>query len=111
MDGSLPRPTKTTIGKAWDRVNNVVMGWIIVVLEDSITKSVLLYMTTLGIWYELGERYGQSSNTQLFSIQEELNNLVHTPDMSIAEFFTKIKTLWDELDSLNPLPRIFAFQH
>ena len=24
--------------------------------------------------------------------------------MKISEFFTKIKTLWDELDSLNPLP-------
>ena len=24
--------------------------------------------------------------------------------MKIAEFFTKIKTLWDELDSLNPIP-------
>ena len=53
---------------------------------------------------ELGERYGQSSNAQLFSLQKELNNLVQTPNMKIAEFFTKIKTLWDELDGLNPLP-------
>lgn len=105
VDGTLLRPTNGAAeGKAWDRVNNVVMGWIIAVLEDSIAKSVLSYKMAKEIWYELGERYGQSTNTQLFSIQEELNNLVQTPQMSIAEFFTKIKTFWDELDSLNPIP-------
>lgn len=105
VDGSLTSSTtNSTNMKAWDRVNNVVMGWIIVVLEDSIAKSVLSYKTAREIWVELGERYGQSSNAQLFSLQEELNNLVQTPTMKIAEFFTKIKTLWDELDGLNPLP-------
>lgn len=98
VDGSLPRPNGAAEGRAWDRVNNVVMGWIIAVLEDSIAKSVLSYKTAKEIWYELGERYGQSTNTQLFSMQEELNNLVQTPNMSIAEFFTKMKTLWGELD-------------
>ena len=43
VDGSLTRPsTNSTTMKVWDRVNNVVMGWIITVLEDSIAKSVLL---------------------------------------------------------------------
>lgn len=104
VDGSLPRPTQSTVARAWDRVNNVGMGWIIVVLEDSIAKSILSYKTAREIWNELNERYGQSSNAQLYSLQEELNNLVQTPNMKISKFFTKIKTLWDELDSLNPLP-------
>ena len=38
------------------------------------------------------------------SLQEEMNALVQTPEMSISEFFTKIKTLWDEFDGLNPIP-------
>lgn len=103
MDGSLPRPTQSIIARALDRVNNIVMGWIIVVLEDSIAKSILSYKTSREIWNELNERYGQSSNAQLYSLQE-LNNLVQTPNMKISEFFTKIKTLWDELDNFNPLP-------
>ncbi|CAO2830722.1 unnamed protein product [Amaranthus hypochondriacus] len=104
VDGSLPKPSQNSTRRAWERVNNVVMGWIIGVLEESIAKSVLSYKTTKDIWYELNERYGQSSNAQLYSLQEELNNLVQTPKMKIAEFFTKIKTIWDELDSLNPIP-------
>ena len=76
VDGSLLRPTQTTAARAWDRVNNVVMGWIIAVLEDSIAKSILSYKTTREIWNELNERYGKSSNAQLYSLQQELNNLV-----------------------------------
>lgn len=59
VDGSLPRPTNNASKeKAWDRVNNIVMGWIIIVLEDSIAKNVLSYKTTKEIWYEPEERYG-----------------------------------------------------
>lgn len=60
VDGSLPRPTQTTATRAWDRVNNVFIGWIITVLEDSIAKSILSYKTTKKMWNELNERYGQS---------------------------------------------------
>ena len=59
VDGSLPKPTQNgAANEAWDRVNNVVMGWIIAVLEDSIAKSVLSYKKAREIWVELGERYG-----------------------------------------------------
>lgn len=74
------------------------------VLEDSIANSVLSFKTSKEIWDELAERYGQSSNVQMFSLQEELNTLTPTPEMSVSEFFTKIKTLWDEFDGLNPVP-------
>ena len=104
VDGSLPRPTSSSSSKVWIRVDHVVMRWIIVVLEDSIANSVLSYKTSKAIWDELRERYSQSSNAQMFSLQEELNALAHTPDMSISDFFTKIITLWDEFDELNPVP-------
>ena len=73
VDGTLPRPSGSSASEAWDRVDHVVMGWIIAILEDSIANSVLSYKTSKAIWDELGERYGQSSNAQMFSLQEELN--------------------------------------
>lgn len=104
VDGSLSRPSGSLTFKAWDRVDHVVMGWIISVLEDSIANSVLSYKTSKAIWDELMERYGQSSNAQMFSLQEELNTLTQSSEMGISKFFTKIKTLWDEFDELNPVP-------
>ena len=104
VDDSLSRPNNNSSARALDRVDNVVMRWIIGVLENSIANSILSFKTCKEIWDELEERYGQSSNAQMFSLQEELNALVQTTKMSISEFFTKIKTLWDEFDALNPIP-------
>lgn len=86
------------------RVNDVVISWLLSSLEPSIAKSVQWHRTAKEIWDELQERYGCSSNAQLYSLQEELGQLTHDPDMSIVDFYTKFKTIWDELDHLNPLP-------
>ncbi|CAO2830744.1 unnamed protein product [Amaranthus hypochondriacus] len=105
VDGSLSKPSTTSSdSKPWERVNNVVIGWILVVLESSIARSVLWYKTTREIWVELEERCGQSSAAQLFAIQEEINNISQSSEGSVPEFYTKIKSLWDELDNLDPLP-------
>ena len=69
VGGSLTRPTSNSFRKAWDRVDNVVMGRIIAVLEDSIANSILSYKTSKDIWNVLNERYGHSSSTQIFSLQ------------------------------------------
>ena len=66
VDGTLPRPTSNSSAKAWDRVDNIVMGWIIGVFEDSIANSILSYKISKDIWDELNERYGQRSNAQIF---------------------------------------------
>lgn len=102
---ALPRPSEDSLDfKPWHRVNNVIIGWILAVFYSSIAKSVLWYNTSREIWCELDERYGQSSAAQLFSLQEEINKLNQSNDANVAEVFTKLKSLWDELDSLEPLP-------
>lgn len=59
VDSTLPRSTNNVAArKAWDRVNNVVIGWIIAVLKDYVVESILSYKTTKQIWDELQERYG-----------------------------------------------------
>ena len=49
VDGSFSGPSENFAAKAWDRVDHVVMGWIIAVLEDSIANSVLSYKTSKAI--------------------------------------------------------------
>lgn len=79
VDGTLPKPSgNTTESRAQDRVNNVVIGWLLAVLDAFIAKSVLWYNIAREIWNELEERYGQSSNAQLFALQEEANAIVQT---------------------------------
>ena len=55
------------------------------------------------MWNNLEERYVQTTSTQLFAIQEEIA-VIHQENDNVAEFFAKIKVLWDELDKVCPLP-------
>ena len=47
---------------------------------------------------DLEERFGKSSSAQLYSLQEDLANLNQTSSMSIANHFTREKSLWDEIN-------------
>lgn len=97
---ALPKLRKT----AWQRVNDFVIGWLLSSLEPNITKSLQWHKTAKDILDELQQRYGRCSSTQLYSLQEELGHPTQDSTITIAEFYTKFKTIWDEIDHLNPLP-------
>lgn len=68
VDGSLTKPSNNLSGKAWDRVDIVVMGWIIGVIKDSIANRVLSFKTFIDIWDKLEDTYGQNSKcTNVFN--------------------------------------------
>ncbi|XP_060200816.1 uncharacterized protein LOC132629096 [Lycium barbarum] len=49
---------------------------------------------------DLEQRFGQSNGAKLFHLQKELSGIVQG-NTDVAGYYTKIKRLWDELDSLN----------
>ena len=73
VDGSQsqPSPTDPTY-QAWIRCNDIVRGWILKSLGPVIAKSVFFFKTAKEMWQNMEERYGQTSSTQLFAIQEEI---------------------------------------
>ena len=103
VDGSLPKPEDNSSDlKAWERCNTMVIGWIMTSLERTVAKSVMYYNTARDVWINLEDRFGQSSSTQLYHIQEDLASLTQSGS-NIAEYYTKAKALWDELDNVDPL--------
>lgn len=55
------------------------------------------------IWDDLEVRYAQSNMPKLFHIRKELSQLSQG-NLSVASYFTKFKTLVDELDCLTSKP-------
>ncbi|XP_057526482.1 uncharacterized protein LOC130805716 [Amaranthus tricolor] len=103
MDGSLPQPEDNTPDeRAWKRCNNMVIGWIISYIERKIAKSFIYLKTASCIWKDLEGRTPSSSH--MYRLQEKPLNTTHGPEMTIVEYFTKVKSLWDEIDDLRPLP-------
>lgn len=94
VDGRTTKPSKdSTDLHAWKRVSDVVIGWLLSSFEPNIAKSVQCHKTAKDIWDELQEQYGRSSSAQLYCLQEELTQLTQDSTMSIAEFYTKFKTI------------------
>ncbi|CAO2835041.1 unnamed protein product [Amaranthus hypochondriacus] len=105
VDGSIKRSISNgSLAKAWDRVNDVVLGWLLGAVDEKIFKSVLWFKTAKEVWDNLEQRFGQSSSAQLFTVEEQLSKAIQSHDMTVEEFFTKMKGLWDEIDALDPLP-------
>lgn len=97
VDGTIDQPNQadTTYG-AWERVNNMVISWILNSVEKDIADSLLFCNNAREIWKELENRFEQSNGTQLFQLQKELVSISQGTN-SISTYYTKIKKIWDEL--------------
>ncbi|CAO2838360.1 unnamed protein product [Amaranthus hypochondriacus] len=82
----------------------MVIGWLTASLDRVVAKSVMYNKYAFDIWTDIEELFRVSTSAQIYSLHEELSNVSQEANMSITEYFTKVKSLWDELDNLNPLP-------
>ncbi|XP_061337323.1 uncharacterized protein LOC133284338 [Gastrolobium bilobum] len=104
VDGTFTIPATTyPTYQAWDRCNTMVLSWIHHSIEPSIAKSILWIEKAQDAWKDLQERFSQTDVFRIADLQEEIQRL-HQGESSVGDFFTQLKTLWDELDNLQPLP-------
>ncbi|XP_059298102.1 uncharacterized protein LOC132050755 [Lycium ferocissimum] len=82
------------------RCNDMVTSWLLNSLSKDIADSVIYSKTAKDLYTDLEQRFGQSNGAKLFHLQKELSDIVQG-NTDVAGYFTKIKRLWDELDSLN----------
>lgn len=78
----------------------MVISWLLNSLYKDIGDNVFYSKITKEIWDSLEHRFGKSNGAKLFQLQKELNSLTQG-NTDISSYFTKLKHLWDELDSLN----------
>jgi len=73
------------------------------VLAKNIVDSITFAKTARQMWTELEERFGQVNGAKLYHAKKELCTVSQGTD-DIASYFTKVKSLWDELDDLDEIP-------
>lgn len=96
------RPPPTLINptfKLWNRCNYMVTSWLLNSLSKYIASSVLYSRTAKDLWSDL-EHVGQPNGAQLYQLQKELVDLTQVSN-DIVEYFTKMKRLWNKLDTFN----------
>ncbi|KAL5834719.1 hypothetical protein ACOSQ4_014216 [Xanthoceras sorbifolium] len=89
VNGSIKAPSEETDPESyatWSRCNDMVHSWIVNTLNPNISDSVIYYSTAHEVWEDLHEQFSQSNAPQ---------------QLSVSTYYTKLKSLWDELASYN----------
>ncbi|XP_019267218.1 PREDICTED: uncharacterized protein LOC109244564 [Nicotiana attenuata] len=99
LDGRVPQPsTESPYFPYWERCNDMVKAWITNSVSTEIATSVMCFKTAKEIWKGINERFGQSNGSKYIQIQRDINSTTQGSS-DIASYFTKMRSLWDELNS------------
>ncbi|XP_015163042.1 uncharacterized protein [Solanum tuberosum] len=87
--------------KLWSHCNDMVISGLLNFLFKDLSSSVLNYSRTAkDLWSDLEHRYDQPNGAKLYHLQKELVDLIQG-STDIVGYFTKMKRLWNDLDTLN----------
>ncbi|KAF7126391.1 hypothetical protein RHSIM_Rhsim11G0081200 [Rhododendron simsii] len=104
IDGTLPIPPKTDpTHDPWRRCDDMVSSWLMNALSKELAGSAIYADTAREHWVDLQDRFSQINGPRIYQIQRDISSISQGTD-SISSYFTRLKTLWDELNLYNPLP-------
>ena len=107
IDGSLtlssPMVSTPSAVQAWIRCDNMVGTWLTNSVSPKLQASIIYEDVALEIWTDLKNRFAQSNGPRIYNLQKEIADL-HQGEVPITDFFTQLKVLWDQLQSLSPFP-------
>uniref|UniRef100_A0A803QC71 Retrotransposon Copia-like N-terminal domain-containing protein n=1 Tax=Cannabis sativa TaxID=3483 RepID=A0A803QC71_CANSA len=103
LDGSIPKPSSSdyTLYNVWIRNNNIVISWILNSVSKEISSSILYDESAANIWTDLKVRFHQRNGPHIHNLRKSLMNLKQET-LSIGMYFTKLKTVWEELANYRP---------
>lgn len=81
----------------------MVISWLINAVIKDIGQSILLSSTASDAWLRLERRFGEVDSTKIFRVQRDLC-LISQNNMSVADYFTQIKKLWEEYNGMITIP-------
>ncbi|GJT73269.1 ribonuclease H-like domain-containing protein [Tanacetum coccineum] len=109
IDGSCKRSnTDEVLGRQWDRVNVVVLGWILNSISEELFLGQIFSKRAKHVWDELKETYDKVDGSVTFNLHHKINSLSHNGS-SIAEYYHRLNALWKQFDALVQLPRCTCY--
>ncbi|XP_074318955.1 uncharacterized protein LOC141655811 [Silene latifolia] len=104
LDGSCPMPPPTDKRhKQWKRCDFMIMRWLSNSLDHKIRENFKYVSSSKEFWGELVERFGQSNALEVYQLTKDLGDIAQA-NLSLVEYYSKMKNLWETLDSIDPLP-------
>ncbi|XP_019253971.1 PREDICTED: uncharacterized protein LOC109232671 [Nicotiana attenuata] len=83
-----------------ERCDDMVTSWILNSISKDLADSLQYVNDAQELWKELEDRYDQTNGAKLYQLQKEINDLSQGT-LDITRYYTKMKKLWEELNTLN----------
>ncbi|XP_074287519.1 uncharacterized protein LOC141612606 [Silene latifolia] len=104
INGSLVKPSATDKKyHQFIRCDLMVLKWILNSTDKSIRETLKYIRTAKALWDEIMERYGQTNFIEIYQLNQDLSS-VSQANSSLIEYYSKVKQIWETLDSLDPIP-------
>ncbi|XP_019251133.1 PREDICTED: uncharacterized protein LOC109230056 [Nicotiana attenuata] len=84
----------------WERCEDMVTSWILNSLSKDLADNLQYVVDAKELWLELEDRYDQTNGANLYQLEREINDLSQGT-LDITGYYTKMKKLWEELNTLN----------
>ena len=104
VNGAATEPNSDSpLRDAWMRCNNMVVSWLVHSVSPQIRQSILWMENAEAIWSDLKSRFFQGDLLRISDLQSEATQLKQG-DQTVREYVTKLRIIWDELESFRPDP-------
>lgn len=108
IDGSVKRSQYTgDLAKLWDRCNAIVISWLMCNVSKDLLSGVFFCSDNNLIWEDLKERFDKINSSRTFQLHKEIFTSVQGTS-SVSAYYFRLKNLWDEYDSIMPLPHVIV---
>lgn len=105
IDGTITKPGKKNADyQNWEKADSMVMAWIINATDPKLHGSISHATTARDVWLDLEERFAQTNAPRIHQLWRNLCLMQKGDDLSVTEFYTQFKSLFDELNEHQPLP-------
>ncbi|KAL2904788.1 Serine--tRNA ligase [Bienertia sinuspersici] len=106
MTGGVKRGVSDKLKQeSWDTCNSMVISWILNSVSDDIKKSVMFMNDAYEIWNHLETRFSVTNGARKYSINKQIYE-IKQQGKPVSEYYTQMKALWVELETLNMTPTI-----
>nr|GEX90970.1 ribonuclease H-like domain-containing protein [Tanacetum cinerariifolium] len=108
IDGSCKRSNvDEVLGRQWDRVNVVVLGWILNSITEELFLGQIFSKRARHVWEELKETYDKVDGSITFNLHYKINTLKQN-GFTLADYYHGLNALWKQSSilSIDPLPDV-----
>ncbi|KAJ9551410.1 hypothetical protein OSB04_015455 [Centaurea solstitialis] len=103
VNGTIKKPSTKNEIAIWERCNDMVSSWLLNSVSPDIRTSIMYTEEASAIWADLDERFSQSNAPKIYQLKQSIATLKQD-DLSVSVYFTRLKALRDELNSISPPP-------